>query len=199
MNPWDYGTVCFSLGILFLYHAHYYISIITRGSASHTALSTNVKIALSWIKKHKEKADAPNVTLAIQTLRNTILIAIFVGGNSLSFGLNYSINYKDIIGDEALQLQYIILSVCLLCSFLCWACVIRYASHLGYYIGTLSYKEAEKPKDMPVTTTPEEVNIVPMDSIDNEKPNTESSKKKKKVDPIIQCANMIALVLIFFK
>jgi len=170
-----------------LYHIFYYLSIMTKGSAGHAALTTNVKIALAWIKKHTEKGDAPTVTLAIQTLRNTILIAIFIGGNSLAFGLGYSSNYRAIMGDEVLQLQYIIMCVCLLCSFLCWACVIRYASHVGYYIGTLSYAESNLANTNVVASR---------ESIPNA--DEESDVENQSIPLMLKCANMIALALIFF-
>lgn len=214
MNPWDYGTACACLGILTLYHIQYYFSIIARKTSSNHILLTNVKIALSWIKKHKAKGDALNVTSAIHTLQNTIVIAIFVGGNSLSFGLNYSLNYKDIVGDEVLQLQYIIMCVCLLCSFLCWACVIRYASHVGYYIGSLSHEEEEKNNTLNTTNdeskskkvtsfTLSQDAIVYLDDVDLESQTQHDTIKKSTItlhyDPMMQCANMIALTLIFFK
>jgi len=198
MNPWDYGTVCFCLGTFAVYQIHYYTATITRGSASHTVLSTNIKIALSWIRKHKEKGDAPNVTLAIQTLRNTILIAIFAGGFTLALGLSYSYAYTNIIGDEVLQLQHIIMCVCLLCSFLCWACVVRYSSHVGYYIGALSYIEIIKPKehDRESMTNSHQKAIMDMDM---EIEDNEVDLENQDMHLMIHCANMIALSLIFFK
>ncbi|RYG95795.1 DUF599 family protein, partial [archaeon] len=36
----------------------------------------------------------------------------------------------------------IIISTLLFSSFLCWASVIRYANHIGFLIGTLSYEVA---------------------------------------------------------
>lgn len=224
MHPWDYGAVIAVLGAYALYHVQYYAAIITKGSESNSALSTNIKIAISWIQKHKEKPDAPSVTLAIQTLRNTIIVATFVGGSSLSFGLNFALGYGDVVGDQALELQHIIVTICLLCSFLCWACVIRYASHVGYYIGTISYdeekhnkeKEKEKAKlerkgnevkETVITT----VTVEMVDLEGQQKPqepyqaanksdssSVTVSSKQKRVDAMLNCVNMVALILIFF-
>jgi uncharacterized membrane protein len=82
------------------------------------------------------KIDAPSVTLAIQTLRNTILVAIFVGGSSFQYAY-ISLNGLESSSNVWQICRVVILATLLFSSFFCWANVIRSASHLGYYIGTI--------------------------------------------------------------
>jgi hypothetical protein len=47
-------------------------------------------------KKHQTKEDPAAATLAVQTNRNIILLAVFVGGNAVNIAISYANNYKDI-------------------------------------------------------------------------------------------------------
>ncbi len=102
-------------------------------------LALNLKNSMHWIQKHKEKSDAQSTTLAIQTLRNTILVAVFIGGYALNSAYGIINSYEDSNKSTRSKVRNIILAVILFASFLCWANVIRLASHLGYMIGTLDY------------------------------------------------------------
>ena len=97
-------------------------------------LRRNIDNALIWVDKHASKPDAPNVTLAIQTLRNTILVAIFIGGASFQFAFNI-LSTENESTDMIKEFRNLVIAAYLFCSFLNWAFVIRCASHLGYRIG----------------------------------------------------------------
>lgn len=121
------------LVVLLFYQICFYIFIFKFKAGFQ--LTRNLRNAFNWLTKHEEKQDAPSVTLAIQTLRNTILIAVFIGGQSFVYGCNSVLALKEDSSTNA-RLQSTIISSCLFLSFLNWANVIRYASHLGYLIGT---------------------------------------------------------------
>jgi uncharacterized membrane protein len=97
---------------------------------------------LIWITKHNEKPDAPSVTLAIQTLRNTIFVAIFTGGAVFQYGAT-NLNNFDRSASVERKVRVVILGAVLLLSFLCWASVIRTSSHLGYFLGALEFHDKE--------------------------------------------------------
>lgn len=148
MDILDTGAVTVSVFVLFAYHAVLYSSVAANVlcASSDAAkpgakiqLSINIRNASIWLDKHKASTDAPTVTLAIQTLRNSILVAVFVGGQSFLFGFNTITSYPETVGNTRNQVRSIILSTCLFASFLNWAWVIRISSHLGYMIGTITH------------------------------------------------------------
>jgi uncharacterized membrane protein len=134
LELFDFVAVAGSLVSLLAYHLYSYVTVFCCESRS-IQLTRNMMNGLIWIAKHKTKSDPASVTLAVQTLRNTMLVAIFIGGSSLQFGVSYLNSY----GSDTrtyMQVRTVILAAFLMCSFLCWASVIRGASHLGYLIGT---------------------------------------------------------------
>ena len=115
-----------------------------------------------WLLKHRNAVDPASVTLAIQTLRNTILIAIFIGGFAFQYAwlslstlttasttVTSTITTLTVTSiNEATQARCYILGALMFSSFLCWANTIRMASHLGYVVGILpqQFKEVEEIK-----------------------------------------------------
>ena len=81
-NSFDLEAIAVSVCLLSGYHAFLYTLVFCFAS-NRIQLSTNLKNSILWIKKHQQKTDAPTVTLAVQTLRNTILVAVFIGGYAL--------------------------------------------------------------------------------------------------------------------
>lgn len=63
---------------------------------------------MHWAKKHQTKEDPASATLAVQTIRNTILVAVFVGGNAVNIAISYANNYKDIT-DRNYSLYFILI------------------------------------------------------------------------------------------
>lgn len=119
----------------------------TRGT---TQLGRNYYNMILWSDKHAEKPDAPSVTLAIQTLRNTILVGIFIGGASLQYAANACDFLVRPVGPISPQIfcRELILGGLLFISFLNWTQVIRFANHLGYWIGTLETHVQKKREEI---------------------------------------------------
>lgn len=210
----DKIAVGIAIGTLISYHIYLYLGVFLLPNqpkhAKHvkkTQLAQMIDNASFWVKKHQEKEDAANVTLAIQTLRNTILVAIFVGGSALNLGLSYSNGYND-EHDTAFRVRAIILSILCFCSFLSWVMVIRYASQVGYLIGTINlprYKEVPKAATTGATEGKVEgsssTSMIPVPTIgamDSVVDFTELNKKTKK-KMMKRCLNVTVLMTISFK
>lgn len=128
-----------AIGVTLFAHTIYLIcyQTLTLQESNHTQKGRNFGNMLLWVDKHNVKSDAPNVTLAIQTLRNTILVAIFVGGSSLAAAIGAcDILTRPEVTPQIVCRQLLIGSQLFL-SFLNWAQVIRFCNHMGYYVGTL--------------------------------------------------------------
>ena len=127
--------------------------------------SINLSNSIYWLHYHKDNIDPASNTLAIQTLRNFILVGIFVGGlsfqSSLSKLSSFNSSSSSSISSAATTtktttdiydinaISNIIVSISLLCSFLCWVLVIRMASQLGFVVTSLNFllKENAKHKE----------------------------------------------------
>ncbi len=129
---------------MLIYNMIFFASIQTHQPVQ---LALNLANSGHWIEKHKEKDDPQSGTLAIQTMRNTIMVAVFIGGYSLNFAYSVVGNYDADNNSMRMNVRAIILTILLFASFLCWACVIRHASHLGYMVGTLGYVDKTVSED----------------------------------------------------
>lgn len=148
MEVFDIAAVVCCLSVLVFYHIFSFSYVLFFNFNDHFQLSSTLRAGYNWFIKHAEKQDAPSVTLAIQTLRNTILVAIFVGGQSFIYGFNILSSLSENSSIPAI-VRSVILSTCLFLSFLCWANVIRLASHIGFYL-SISYKNKNlKPAHVP--------------------------------------------------
>lgn len=138
MKELDIIAIAFALGSLIIYNIVFlYVSVYSIGKANQTQLSIMIENSAFWARKHQARDDAASSTLAVQTLRNTILVAVFVGGGALNLGLSYTNGYQE-SDNLAHQIRSIVLSFLCFASFLSWVMVIRFASQLGYLIGTLN-------------------------------------------------------------
>jgi hypothetical protein len=139
MDDFDVGVFAVSIGILSIYHIALYSNVAFRTApGTDIYLSTNIKCYKKWLIKHITITDAPTTTLAVQTLRNTILVAVFVGTQAFQFGYNTANGYSSLGDDQHREkMRTIILSILLFASFLCWVFVIRSAAHLGYMIAAI--------------------------------------------------------------
>lgn len=172
----DIGAIAVSGGVMLIYNLGFFASTAAM-SHSPMQLALNLANAELWIEKHKEKDDPQSVTLAIQTLRSTILVAVFIGGNALSFAYSIVNEYDADTQSMRKNVRAVILTILLFASFLCWACVIRNASHLGYMVGTLGYTD----KKVTVDHTSDKIDDTPMDSVcDEQTTNTEVTAVNKK-------------------
>ena len=143
MDRFDIAAVVVSLVSLSAYTLHFYLTTF-RGStfSNKVVIANNFENVFVWLVKHQEKIDAPSVTLAIQTIRNTILVAIFIGGQALVMGVTFVLNLEE-HSSQRESVRRTILAILFISSFLCWASTIRAASHVGYLIGTLGYQLPE--------------------------------------------------------
>jgi hypothetical protein len=145
----------------------YSLTIFFPSANFKTHLARSTYTSILWVQKHKEKSDSSSVTLAIQTFRNTILIAVFVGGSSLSSALA---NLESYSFDAPLlqRIRTLIITSLLFLSFLSWANVIRFSSHLGYLTGVLGPEFSKKnavPKNVE-SAQPSEVLLSVNESLD---------------------------------
>ena len=115
-------------GVLLLYNA---LALALRRASG---LNLMLQTGRQWTQKHMSGRSAPDVTLAVQTLRNTVLVATFVG--TLSFTVTTA-TLSAVAGiDDAPARVRALLHAALLCgSFLNFALVIRCAAYAGYLIG----------------------------------------------------------------
>lgn len=136
---YDIIAVSASLAVLTVYHIHlYYLNPQCFGG--RLPYGVNLNNARTWIRKHKEMSESPAVLLAVQTVRNTMMAAVFVGGNAITLAYSMSNNY-DNLKSERMKLRSIIITALMFASFLAWANVTRLCSLLGYMIGTMQYCE----------------------------------------------------------
>ncbi len=178
MNDFETGTLIASLAVMIWYHFYLYRRVFQYHS-NEVQLSMNIQLAERWVMKHKEKSGAPSATLAIQTLRNSIMVGVFIGGNVLSLGINTANEFNDYDNkDGRMKARTCVLAACCICSFLCWVNVIRYCAHLGYLIGTLSFNPP--PTSVPPASVPP-IPAVPTSSLDEKA--SPSSTIDKPVTP----------------
>ena len=71
------------LSAFIAYHTYFLCHIFDReDTKKHTVVGINLQNAKLWVFKHISEADNnASVLLAVHTLRNTILVGIFVGVN----------------------------------------------------------------------------------------------------------------------
>ena len=144
----DIGALSAAILSLSIYHAYAYGSVCLPSRSSSICpcigmqLSRNIHNSSLWLEKHLRHDDASSDTAAIQTLRNAILVAIFIGGSSLTFAWN-SLDAASVTSVYNEQIRHVIISTLLFCSFLNWANTIRYATHLGFIVGTLKLSHTE--------------------------------------------------------
>jgi hypothetical protein len=93
---------------------------------------------MAFIQKHLEKDDPASAVLAVQSLRNTVLVSIFIGGIAFQSFQTAAAASAAVSNDSVASARTLVLSVFLLSSFLNFALVIRAASHLAYIMGSAS-------------------------------------------------------------
>lgn len=139
LSTFDLAAVCSTIFVFAAYHLYLYIikPQCLNGTVPFTVHMVNSEM---WIKKHKEMFDSATTVLAVQTLRNTLMVGVFIGGNAISIAYDFAHDYKDLVG-QRWKVRSMILMALLFGSFICWANVVRLGSTLGYMIGTMQYSE----------------------------------------------------------
>lgn len=132
LSNFEIISLSISIGLLVTYNVIIYASIPWQKKHIHSnhpiQLAINLNNSVNWLNNHKSYTDPASNTLAIQTLRNIILVAVFIGG--ISFNLSISLLTNSTNNDVSTS----IISICLFISFLCWVMVIRMSSQLGFMI-----------------------------------------------------------------
>ena len=128
-----------------------YIYTYTQKTHLHensTPLRKNLENVVYWSLKHfKASHDTPTTTLAVQTLRNSMIAAIFIGGSALTAaGAVIQPMYE--YWTPRLAVRQIVLASLLCVSFLNWALVIRYNTHAGFMAGAIHTHVKEKISEM---------------------------------------------------
>lgn len=137
LPAFDCAAIGVSLFSLSVYLVLYQTRVFRKELAHSTQTGRNFANMFLWVQKHGEKPDAPTVTLAVQTLRNTILVAVFIGGSSLTAAVSaLDILTRPVVTPQLLTRQLLIASLLFL-SFLNWTQVLRFANHIGFFVGTL--------------------------------------------------------------
>lgn len=99
LTEFDIVAVTFALVLLSGYHIHLYV-IRPKVFGASKPYTLNVINSEIWVQKHREKGDTPTQLLAIQTLRNTMTAAVFMGGNALYIAYNLSDSYTELTADR---------------------------------------------------------------------------------------------------
>ena len=145
-DTFDFICLMLTIGIFVLYHLYlycffYFPSFFQNQNA--LKLSQNMFTVHYWIKKHMLKVDPASTVTVIQTFRNVNLVAVFTAAIAFSA---FDKNRRRLDSDDGFNeaLVRAIISSMQLCSVLAFACVIRFASHLGYLIGVFATCEDEQ-------------------------------------------------------
>ena len=135
--------VILSISFLFFFIYSLWFNYQTTYSSSvwGSQLGRNLETMTMWGQKHSEHGDPATVTLAVQTLRNGLIVAIFVGGAALSSSAAMLNTFDNTHRLTPLSVPMMIrsglISSLLMLSFLNWTLVIRYNNHSGFIIGAL--------------------------------------------------------------
>jgi hypothetical protein len=122
----------------------YNLAVVTRAHGGGDGRSLHAVIidgGASFIAKHLERDDAASSVLAVQSLRNTILVAIFIGGIAFQAFQTAAVA-AGAATDAVSSARSLVFSAFLLGSFLNFALVIRAASHLAYILGGAHFAAA---------------------------------------------------------
>ena len=158
MDEFLYHVICIAICLFLLigYAFSSYLLLIIFPDTTHIQTAKTGNSALLWLKKHRERTDSPNTTVAVQTIRNSIYVAIFIGGSTF-LAASTLLNSFPHVHDPYQKIRIVILSLILFLSFLSWASVLRCSSHLGYMTGVLMYHEPHEQKEdieVPIPATP---------------------------------------------
>ncbi len=131
----DLLSIFLTLSLFLVYHVYFWVHILDRkdDTKKHLVVGINLQNAKLWVTKHHSQADNnSSILLAVHTLRNTILVGIFVGGSSFAFLLQ-TFGSATLLEREGTNLmRSVILGSFFSLSFLCWTTVIRCAGNRSF-------------------------------------------------------------------
>ena len=132
MSLFEIIALSVTASILILYNL--LVVSFSRGAFSRSLHSLVLASTAAFIRKHLSSSDPSADLLAVQSLRNTALVAIFIGGIAFQAFQTAATAAAEAASPVAAS-RNLILASFLLCSFLNFALVIRAASHLSFMIG----------------------------------------------------------------
>lgn len=132
MSLFEIIALSVTASILILYNL--LVVSFSRGAFSRSLHSLVLASTAAFIRKHLSSSDPSADLLAVQSLRNTALVAIFIGGIAFQAFQTAATAAAEASSPVAAS-RNLILASFLLCSFLNFALVIRAASHLSFMIG----------------------------------------------------------------
>jgi hypothetical protein len=194
LSTLDTVAITFAIGSLFIYNIAIYSTIFIF-SSSNPQLAKVMNNAFYWMMKHQSKDDPASVQCAVHTLRNTIFVAVFIGGASVHLGLSLSDDFPKGGSLSPPQIRAMVLAILSFFSFLCWMLVIRFSAQLSFLIGTLNIphiavdpsdlerhkKEVRQIESMTQTSEDEQMSIVAKDK------------------QLSHCVNLLKMSSIFFR
>lgn len=133
----EYASIGVCCGVLCAYHTAVLCS-------RHSNLSAMIAADGVWAKKHSMLSGAAEVTLAVQTLRNSVLVAIFIGTVAFNTMVLQLQAISELRQWSPAWVSQLITAALLACAFLSFAVCIRCASHSGYLFGGASFLESEQ-------------------------------------------------------
>ena len=148
MDEFLYHVICIAISLFLLigYAFSSYLLLVKFPYSTHIQTAKTGYSALLWLKKHSERTDSPNTTVAVQTVRNSIYVAMFIGGSTF-VAASTLLNSFPHVHDPYQKIRIVVLSLILFLSFLSWASVLRCISHLGYMTGVLMYHEPQEQEE----------------------------------------------------
>ena len=121
------AALCVGAGLLLVYNVLAY-------ALQQTGLRLALRANPAWARRHLDEAGAAETTLAVQTLRNTVLVATFVG--TLVFGQAVLALNTVVLGTPPQEKARVVLQAAQqVAAVLSFASVIRTAQHIGYLLG----------------------------------------------------------------
>lgn len=221
LNTLDGAAIGVTLGVFAIYHLYVYL-IKPRFFDKATPYTIQVVNSEIWIKKHNEASDSPSGVLAIQTIRSSLTVGVFLGGSVIKIAADLASDFEDVRGQRWVARSSILMAL-LFGSFICWANVIRVGSTLGYVIGTMQYAErlrteaVAKERQLEVLMSDVDSDISSIASANVIAAPTTKKRKKKRVnaptieriasgdltstdipDVIKEASNMVQSMSIFF-
>ena len=138
----DLLSIFLTLSLFLIYHVYFWTRILDREDdvKQHLIVGINLQNAKLWVTKHHSQADNnASILLAVHTLRNTILVGIFVGGSSFTFLLQTLGSVTSLELEGTGVIRSVILGSFFSLSFLCWTTVIRCAGNYSYTNAPLQF------------------------------------------------------------
>lgn len=130
----EYAAIAITVAVLLVYNG---VALF----APRTNLRGMLSMNNTWGRKHIALGAAAEVTLAIQTLRNSVLVSIFIGTVAFNTMTSTLTSLAQSSSGSPLWLMQLMIAILAAGAFLSFAVCIRCAAHAGYLVGGASFLE----------------------------------------------------------